>query len=247
VLYDDDPYVRMSYPDLIEEEGKVYLTETQKDLAHVHEVDGALLEGLWGQFERGHTAQEGLLLTLPASGQPVPTEVTAPELPAFTRRDRGRADHGTLDLRQGFTVELVLCFHSLRVGQVVLDNRTENGRGFCLQTTAQGTLEIVLDDGRTENRWDCDPGLLQVETRHHVAVIVDGGPKIVIFVVDGALCDGGELRQFGWGRFSPHLRGANGAETLRIAPSLEGEIDLLRVYGRALRTSEAIGNCSSRP
>ena len=33
VLYDDDPYIRMSYPDLVEEDGQYYLTETQKDVA----------------------------------------------------------------------------------------------------------------------------------------------------------------------------------------------------------------------
>ena len=37
------PIVRMSYPDLIEEDGRYFLTETQKDLARVHELDPALL------------------------------------------------------------------------------------------------------------------------------------------------------------------------------------------------------------
>ena len=32
-LYDDDPFIRMSYPDLIEEDGELYLFETQKDKA----------------------------------------------------------------------------------------------------------------------------------------------------------------------------------------------------------------------
>jgi hypothetical protein len=133
-------------------------------------------------------------------------------------------------------------FHSLAAGQVLLDNRTASGQGFCLQTTARGTLDLVLNDGRTENRWDCDPGLLQAGMLHHVVIVVDGGPKVITFVVDGTLCDGGEVRQFGWGRFSPHLRGVTGARTLRIAPSLEGELERVRVYGRALRMSEAIGN-----
>ena len=35
-LYDDDPYIRMSYPDLVEDRGKYFLTETQKDVARVH-------------------------------------------------------------------------------------------------------------------------------------------------------------------------------------------------------------------
>ena len=58
------------------------------------------------------------------------------------------------------------------------------------------------------------------------------------FVVDGVLCDGGDARQFGWGRFSPTLRSPRGADTLRIAPAVQS----LRVYNRALLTSEAVGN-----
>jgi len=67
---------------------------------------------------------------------------------------------------------------------------------------------------------------------------VDGGPKIITFVVDGVLQDDGDARQFGLGRFSPHLRSANGAANVRI----DSAVRSLRVYGRALRTSEAVGN-----
>jgi hypothetical protein len=126
----------------------------------------------------------------------------------------------------------------------VLDARTAGGQGLCVQTTPRRTLEIVLNDGQTENRWDCDPGMVQENGWHHVVVTVDGGPNVITFVVDGRLCDGGELRQFGWGRFSPNLHHVNGAKTLRIAPHLQGAISRLRIYGRALRTSEAIGLCA---
>jgi hypothetical protein len=69
-------------------------------------------------------------------------------------------------------------------------------------------------------------------------ITVDGGPKIITFVVDGVLCDGGDQRQFGWGRFSPTLRTPHGSPTLRIARSVQA----LRLYNRPLRTSEAVGN-----
>ncbi len=121
-----------------------------------------------------------------------------------------RAGHGTEDLRAGFRMELWMELDFLEAGQILLDNRTHNGKGFCLQTTARGTVEMVLNDGRTENRRDCDPGLLTSGSRHHPVAIVDGRPKIVSFAVDGMLCDGGEFRQFGWGRFSPHLRELTG-------------------------------------
>ncbi|MFN9968463.1 MAG: hypothetical protein ACK58T_01070, partial [Phycisphaerae bacterium] len=45
VLYDDDPYIRMSYPDLIQEDGRYFLTETQKNVARLHEVSPSLIDG----------------------------------------------------------------------------------------------------------------------------------------------------------------------------------------------------------
>ncbi len=242
VLYDDDPYVRMSYPDLVEEDGAIFLTETQKDVARVHEMDPKLLEGLWNQFENAAVATEGLVLNLPKEGAALPEQVEIPPLPDFLERDSKRADYGAMNLRQGFTIDLWLRLDGLDAGQVALDSRTESGQGLCLKTTERGTLEIVLNDGRTENCWDCDPDVLEADTLHHIAVIVDGGPKIIRFMVDGTLCDGREYRPFGWGRFSPHLRDANGSGVLRIGPSLKGAIRTLRIYNRPLRTSEAVGN-----
>ena len=241
-LYDDDPIMRMSYPDLVEDSGQYFLTETQKDIARVHEIDASLLEGLWSQFEsgRGAAASAGLLLSLPEEGQEVPGEVKAPELPLFSRRMRG--GHGSEDLRAGFSIDLWITLRSLEAGQILLDNRGADGKGLALSTAPDGAVEIVIHDGQTENRWASDRGSLTTGQAHHVAVMVDGGPKIISFLVDGRLGDGGDARQFGWGRFSPHLRSGNGAETLRIGPGLNGRIWRLRVYGRALRTSEAIGN-----
>jgi hypothetical protein len=241
VLYDDDPYIRMSYPDLVEAEGRYFLTETQKDLARVHEVDASLLASLWSQFDRTERATDGLILDLPVTGQAVPAQIDAPTFPAFSRRSSTRADHGTDDLRNGFTLDLWLHFDNLGAGQTVLDNRTPSGQGLAVQTANGGTLEIILNDGRTENRWDCDPGLLTTQQEHHVAIVVDGGPKLILFVVDGVLCDGGDFRQFGWGRFSPHLRHVTGEKALTIGPCVRG----LGVYERALRVSEAIANYRS--
>jgi len=238
VLYDDDPYIRMSYPDLVEAEGRYFLSETQKDVARVHEIDTALLADLWGQFDRSERATAGLLLDLPSAGQEMPARIDAPALPAFSRRSSARADHGTEDLRTGFSLDLWLHFENLAAGQTILDNRTVTGQGLAVHTGEAATLEIVLNDGRTENRWTCDPGLLTTRKHHHVTIVVDGGPKLILFVVDGVLCDGGTDRQFGWGRFSPHLRHVSGDKVLRIGPSVRG----LGVYDRALRVSEAIGN-----
>ena len=88
--------------------------------------------------------------------------------------------------------------------------------------------------------------------RHHVVMNVDGGPKLISSVVDGQVCDGGEARPFGWSRFYPledknrkpvgaDIRDVTGGAMLKLAGS-GGAIDGLRIYGRYLRTTEAIGN-----
>jgi hypothetical protein len=108
-LYDDDPAVRMSYPDLVEDGGDYYLTETQKDVARVHKLDRALIEGLWAQFEAKGVARDGLV-TDRAGFVP--------------------------NLRTGFSLELWVQLQSTAAGQTLLDNRTADGKGFALVTAA---------------------------------------------------------------------------------------------------------------
>jgi len=232
VLYDDDPLVRISYPDLIEDGGRYFLTETQKDVARVHELDPLLLEGLWKQFEAASAPTRGLLADLRA---PIPAAIRTPRLPGFLRRS-SRMDYGREDLREGFSLEVWARLPTKAPGQTLLDNRTAGGKGFALLTARGAAVEIVLNDGATENRWASDPSTVIPGRVQHIVAIVDGGPKIITFVIDGKLCDGGASRQFGWGRFSPHLKSANGAAELRVAAS----VLRLRIYGRYLRTSEAV-------
>lgn len=235
VLYDDDPYVRMSYPDLLEDDGALYLSETQKDKARAHLIDATFLDKLWGQFEAREMTDDGLVGEWQGSG---PAQMPVPRLPAFVERDSARHDYGTKSLRAGITVEVAFSLATLEDGQVLLDGRTEEGKGLAVQMTSRGTAEIILNDGRTENRWDCDQDCLTAGQRHHMAIVIDGGPKVITFIVDGLLCDGGSQRQFGWGRFNPHLREVNGASQLHVGAGVE----IVRLYERALMTSEVIGN-----
>ena len=248
VLYDDDPYVRISYPDLVEEGGHYYLTETQKDLARVHEIPAALLDEMWtalaeslGRIPRGAGAlgaDERLLLALPASaGAGMPAGAPLPKLPWFRVRDWTALDFRGKDTGEGLALELVLTLPDLEPGRVLLDNRDDAGGGFCLRTGPGGALELTLCDGQTSNHWPSD-SVLGAGRRHHVVVNIDGGPRLISYVVDGRFCDGGAERQFGWGRFSPTLRHVNGG-ALRIAP----EVEQLSIHGRPLRTAEAVVRC----
>ncbi len=234
VLYDDDPYIRMSYPDLVEQDGKFYLTQTQKNAARLHELAQPLVEGLFHQWDNHRVATEGLILEVKA-GQ---ATAMLPPLPAFNTRDTKRADYGAKDTRAGFSIDVWLNLSSLAADQTLLDSRDAAGKGIALTTTANKTLRITLNDGRQETAWESDQGALQTGKPQHVVITVDGGPKIITFVVNGVLCDGGDERQFGWGRYSPTLRTPNGAAEIKIHEAVQS----LRLYKRALRTSEAVSN-----
>lgn len=242
-LYDDDPFIRMSYPDLVEENGAFFITETNKSLGRVHRIAPALTAGLFGQFKNGAVASDGLILELPAAGSAMPRETQMPGLPPLVVRDGGQLDHRGQDTRAGFTVDLRVKLDSIAAGQTLLDSRTPDGRGLVLTTDAGGALRLTFSDGRTEATWASDAGLLTAGKSHHISLIVDGGPKLILFVIDGTLCDGGTQRQFGFGRYSPHLQNANGAAKLLISPIVQN----LRLYNRPLRVSEAVGNWRSTP
>lgn len=237
-LYHDDPYTRMSYPDFVEVSGKYYISETEKAIARIHEIEPELLAGLWNQFDSTGRATSGTILELPSPGEGMPADTAMPRLPAMRVRD----GHRSRPSRAGFTVEVWFRLRRVRADQTLLSTRRDDGRGWALAVTDRGTIELSLDDARSENRWDCDPGMIQPGVLHHLCAIVDGGPHILSFVVDGQLADGGQHRQFGWGRLSPDFYDANGTPRLRIAPNLSGSIKKLAIYDRALRTSEAVGN-----
>ncbi len=240
VLYDDDSLVRISYPDLIEQGGRFWLTETQKSQGRVHAVPPALVEGLFAQFANSDLVRDWILdRQNPTSGAQEP----APKLPSFVIRDTARADHGSRSTRAGFTLELRLKTRELPGrDQALFDTRGSNGAGILLTAEPDGCLRLELSDGSTLNTWRSDAGTLRAGHTSAVHVIVDGGPRVILYVVDLRVQDGGASRQFGWGRFSPALRNASGTGPLRIGSEGPVTVAGLRVFPRALRVSEAIGN-----
>ncbi|MHC4404311.1 MAG: LamG-like jellyroll fold domain-containing protein, partial [Planctomycetota bacterium] len=233
LVYDSNPDARISYPDLIEQDGRYWITETQKTIARVHEVDESLLEGLWSQGTRKEVVRDGLLLEIGPDDSP--------------RDERELAEPLHVDRWGGLSVDFWIRLDDLSPGQVILDTRDGDGHGLALVTTEAGAIRIDLNDAKSTASWDCDPGLLEPGKLHHVAAVVDAGPQIVSFVVDGVLSNGGDARHYGWSRYPVPLGDVSGAGKLRLAPSLRGGLGPLRIYRRPLRTSEAIANFHAGP
>ncbi|MBN8219062.1 MAG: exo-alpha-sialidase [Spirochaetes bacterium] len=238
LLYDPDSFVRMSYPDLVEEDGRFWVTETQKTVARIHDIDGSLVRGLWDQFDKAVRSEEGLLLS---KDRVEGLESAAlPSIPLFKKHP---SQWSPIPEGTGLTIE---CTARLAGAEtLLLDNRAETGKGFTLVATGAGSLRLTLCDGRGESAWETDPGALQAGKEHHVVAIADSRAKILMFVVDGVLCDGGEERQFGWGRLLPELLDVNGGN-LRMQGPKGGSVRGLKIFGRALRVSEAVGHFKAR-
>jgi hypothetical protein len=228
LLYEPNPETRMSYPDLIEQEGRYWVSETQKTVARVHEIPADLLEGLWRQHDGKPAVAEGAALSLNAREIASGKTGDLPQLP-------------DLALGGGFSVDVWLKMANLAAGQTILDSRDDAGCGFALSTGEKGSLTFSMSDGLRKATWTSDPGVLTPGKLHHAVFIVDGGPCIISVVCDGVLGDGGPDRQYGWGRFHPAFGSPSGA-SLRVAPALRGAVKHLRLYDRDLRTSEAVGN-----
>jgi hypothetical protein len=214
----------MSYPDFIEEEGRFWVTTTDKEDARIFEIAPDLLEGLWNQGKRRHPPADGLVLELNQdelkAGQ-LSEAVSLPDL-----------------LDGGFTVDLAIRLNDLKSGQGLLDCRSETGGGWSITTADGGTMRIELCDGRNPpESWSTDPGLLRAGQDHRVTFIVDGRPNLILVLVDGVLCDGGDEARRGWGRFSSRLMDLGGEAKLQIGTGLCGRLKHVRLYERPLRVS----------
>ncbi len=252
LLYTDDIYVRMSYPDLIESDGGYYITETNKDIARVHQIPNAFLEKLWSQAIISTKAVDGLICSTDKENPAVLLD----GIKRFTVRDHSKPDYSGKDLRSGVSLDFWFDAGLLTPNTELFTNMSTAQTGFSVRFNSEACFELVMSDGQTTSLCQCEPLEFSAE-KHHLSVIIDGGPKIVSFVADCRFCDGGQHKQFGFSRFSPQLMTIDGrlpdgtyrdldyiktqaqTVTLRIT---DKAVTKLCVYNRAIMTTEAISN-----
>jgi hypothetical protein len=223
-LYDHDPMVRMSYPDFFEEAGGYYVSETQKDVARIHQLDPRIVEGLWGPFGS---------VPGPAADTAIEVGQVVPQLPKFAERDSDRRDYGSRVLRHGFSLDMTLEVDAQH--GFVFDNRNRGGMGIALFRNASG-FEFLVSDGQYSV---IAPFHSERPTGNvRLTILMDGGPRVISAVCDGRFADGGEQRQFGWTRFSPYMSDVTSEQPLRGGPG--GKILGISLFLRCLRVSEAV-------
>ncbi len=227
VLFDSAPAIRISYPDLIEHGGEFWMTETQKSTARTHPIDRTLLEGMWNQRTAKDVCQNGLL----AAKSDLINGVSEVEVP----RDFGRLANG------GFSVELWLDVKSMTPGEELFDTIGPDGRGIRivnLERDGRRLLQMELCDGARITAWHSEAGVYLENQLQHAVFICDYSAAVIAVILNGKYSDGGKGRQYGWGRIPLEAGAVNGAERAEIGAAVKA----VRLYGRALRSSEAVGN-----
>ena len=256
-LYDGNDHTdRPGYPDFIahstnttaagQGDWDVYITETQKTAARIHKVDRALLRGLFGQ-RTVRTAAEGAAASLGPGGVGPQGSIPTPAFPAF--------DHGPGAAGLGFAFSLVLHGHHLsKPGQAIVSSEpaatatatTAAAGGVALVTgpAAGGQVTLRFGDGARSFNISTDAAcsaVLGTTGAHFLGAVADGGPQIATLMVDGVLCDGAGLADYGWAWF-PAMGAVRGAESMRVGQGYGGAVAAGLVYTRMLTTSEQVGN-----
>lgn len=241
-LYDIDFTKGISYPDWIEDNGEYFFTETQKSIARIHKIPNEFMDMLWNQAENNTFTTDGLALELKDGDCRPYNKFNMPAL-------------GKLFDGEGFSLEFRLKTGKLKKDQILLDTRREKtegynsgakfaGNGLKISVVKSGAVEILLDDGRSPLFWSSGLATIKPKSKHHIVINVDAKAKILTFMIDGDLCDGGE-HPFGFARFSPYMFNVNGKEVVAFSDDFKGEIETFRIYTRCLFTSEAVGNYKS--
>ncbi|MDD6882866.1 MAG: sialidase family protein [Eubacteriales bacterium] len=164
LLYDDQRDTRISYPDLVEVDGRYFISQTQKTIARVNEIDGRLIAGMM---------------------HPVAPEDGAPLGDTFQNCGEGFTLQGTVETDSGEVL------------------RMEGEDGALIRLDArESRVFLTVHDGECATLAFSD---VMTPGKHHVAVIVDAQAKIVMFVVDGVLSDGGD-RPRGWFRMYSNIK-----------------------------------------
>ena len=245
------------YPDFIqdpEDERKIYIMETNKKVARLHLIEEETLSGLFTQHSRAELPRQPSANFSSCAfinpGHSCEDTIKIPKLVSFETVHHAQ---------QGFSLEMLLAWHTgASEGDVIFDARDkETGMGVAVVVPSDGGLALVMSGSTPDTTFHpgaqknltttvtMDPGcaalLLADNFQHHVVIIADAGPLIVMFLVDGQFCDGAGVSSSGW-QFIPPYRRLGDARRAQIAPRYGGELHGGKIYDRSLRVSEGVAS-----
>jgi hypothetical protein len=260
VLYSHNASDRIGYPDLFfaepwetqqgagDSEETLYMTETNKQVARLHAIDKALVNGLVAQRTNSQ---------LPKRADWVSNNRSKKQTLPFALPD--------LRLRQSISFELWLAAPMTAGTTLLLDchaasGAAPNNSGISIHTSTHGNRTVVYSqfgDGLQVGKIPPSDGSPEPNTRcvvdstrsssgqHHIGLVIDGVAKLALITVDGVLCDGGdhlEATQGFWFGLNSTMGSLAGSGKEQVSCHIHQPSGRVRGYERALRVSELVGS-----
>ena len=226
LFYHTGDMLSISYPDLVEYDGKLLITETQKFIARIHTVGDKLQSALLTQDTVCAKLDGISMADLKASG--VPTQTYCKK--NHTDREEWKevlANGGTTWIFEG----------EFKPGDKVISAYNKRRGGFKVEVNDDGTLYCFAAGEAASFTVESSINVCDGK-KHHIAWISDTCACISYLVIDGIFDNGGTVFECGW-RFIPRQ-----LSVIRAVPDVsfgEGVSDV-RLIPNAILTADAIGD-----
>jgi hypothetical protein len=166
LLYHPDPRIGMSYPDLLEDGGVYYITETEKRVARVHLIDPGLLSKM--------------INVVQATDTPIWSAERGRQIPTFP--NMAFLNGNPQQQRVGYT--MLLSFDAANPGDCLFSG------AFRVTLDADGKGLVLLEEEMANCAIHSSISLADGQP-HRFAIQMDVSANIIMLVIDGVLDDGG--------------------------------------------------------
>jgi hypothetical protein len=214
---------RFSYPDLVEEQGRYWVSTTQKTTATIHEVPAGFFEMLWSQFDASTIITNGLIGSFDNLSSNKKMNLSEP-----LKMNNG-----------GFALDFWIEIDEFK-DVTIFEGKDSKMKNLELSLKNNGTLEFMLTNEGESVKLISDINRIKKGKNQHVAILIDADAKICYMLIDGSICDGGGKEIFGFSRFNNALMGIE-IHKLSVK-NFTGKIDKLRLYGQQIFTSQFVNN-----
>lgn len=216
----------ISYPDLVEHEGKLLITETQKQVARIHTVADRLQNALLTQ-DTACAKLEGISMAdLKATGVP--------------KQEYSKVDHSDRTEWKGIPENSGTAWifeGTFKAGDSVISAYNKKRGGFKVNVNEDGTLSCFAAGESANFTVESSINVCDGK-KHHIAWIMDGAACVSYLVIDGIFDNGGDVFECGW-RFIPYQ-----LSFINAVPSVSfGEkVSDARLISHSILTTDAIGD-----
>ena len=172
---------RFSYPDLVEFDGRYWVSTTQKTTASIHEVPATFFDMLWSQFDNSaHTGNEKMGSCYKLSGH------AQSPLPEPLSMANG-----------GFALDTWIQIDDWKDATILVGTDDNRSRMELVQKR-NGTIAFTMAHRGESMTISSDQTRLKQGETHHIAILVDADARIGYMLIDGSICDGGGEELFGF-------------------------------------------------